>query len=282
MELPFDPFYLALAGIFVIILVLFRQLGQRARQNAEKQSQREAALRAAQDAERKSQVQTNIPKSKVILPQTRLPIGDSLGTPFTGALRGSAAKWEAEIHKIGRQIIGQIDSKMAALQAITLDANRTANRLEILAEHLEQIAQKQIEQQQSQALQKSQALQSSADESVSVEESSGVIPAASVSDAVPLADMLKEITEDLEDVRNTIKQSTTFTEQPELATILRLPAELKAEPSVADPALNLRGEVEMLANYGLQPQEIAQRLEISIGEIDLILQVQQNRPHWAT
>ena len=269
MELPFDPFYLALAGIIVIILVLMRQLGQRTRQNAERRRQREAALQVALETERKSHVPTSLLKAKVSPPKTRPPVGDPFGTPFTGVIQGSAAKWEAEIHKIGRQIIGQIDTKMAALQAITLDANRTANRLEILAEHLEQIAQKQIDRQQSPI----------AAESVSTGEPASVIPATvSMTEAVPLSDMLKEITDDLEDFRKTIKQSTTFTEPTESATILRL-AELQADSPKIDSPLNLRSEVEMLSNYGLQPQEIARRLDISLGEVDLVLQVQQNRTY---
>ena len=256
-----DPLQLVfLLGLVIVIVTLLRQLGQRVRHNTEKQRRREAALKAAREAERKSLLQTNLPKSKVSLPQTRAPLGDPLGTPFAGNIRGQAARWEAEIHQLGRQIIGQIDSKMAALQAITLDANRTANRLEILVEHLEQIARKQIGRQQ-------EAAQNMVAESV--ETPSTVISAEeSAPAATPLADVLQELTDGIEDFRNTVRQSTTFKEQPEPATILRM-EEIQAK--------NIRREVEMLTNYGLEPPEIAQRLNISSGEVDLILQVQQNR-----
>ena len=251
--------YGLLVGILIIIMVLLRQLGARRRQDIRQQRQREVTIRSAQEAERQSKSQVLLPKSKVIPPKTRAPLGDPFGTPFVGSIQGHAAKWEAEIHQLSRQIIGQIDSKMAALQAITLDANRTANRLEILAEHLEQIARNQIEQQA--------ATESS-------EAPSTVIPAtATPSEAVPLADVLREIDGGLKGIRKAIRQSTAFSEQIAPATVLRL-AELQAAPATNSSA-NIRGEVEMLANYGLKPQEIAQRLDISLGEVDVILQLQQ-------
>jgi DNA-directed RNA polymerase specialized sigma24 family protein len=194
-----------------------------------------------------------------------MPLGDPLGTPFTGNIQGIAAKWEVEIHKLGRQIIGQIDSKMSALQTITLDANRTANRLEILVEHLEQIARQQMEWQQN------QREQSAETEELPIEGSPTVIPATvSIPEkANPLGNVLKELADDLDDIHQTIKRSTVLMEQPEPATILRMASETAYS--------NLRSEVEMLVNYGLEPQDIAQRLNISLGEVDLMLQVQQNR-----
>lgn len=269
------PHHYFLLGLLIVILTLLRLTSQRFRKNAEKKRQYAEAVQAAKEAERKRQLESVVPKSKVSMPKSRLPLADPFGTPFTGNIQGIAAKWEAEVHQIGRQIIGQIDSKMAALQAITLDANRTANRLEILVEHLEQIARQQIEWQRDQMVQNT-LIEST--ESVPVEAVPiNVIPAAeSVPDAAPLTNMLKELTEDLEGIHKAIKQSTTFDEQPKSATILRL-AELQAKTPVIDSPSNLRGEVEMLSNYGLNPQEIAQRLNISLGEVDLMLQVQQNR-----
>ena len=257
--------YGLLVGIFIIIMVLMRRIWQRQRQDIRQQRQREATARAAQEAERQSKSQVLLPKSKVIPSKTRAPLGDPFGMPFVGSIQGHAAKWEAEIHQLGRQIIGQIDSKMAALQAITLDANRTANRLEILLEHLEQIARNQIEQQR--------AAHNTVTESS--ESLSTVIPAMeSIPESTPLTDVLREIDGDgdLKGVRKAIRQSTVFNEQVAPATILRL-AELQAS---TDSSVNIHGEVEMLANYGLEPQEIAQRLNISLGEVDIILQVQQN------
>jgi hypothetical protein len=267
--------YWLIAGIILIIIVLMRQLSVRTRQNDRKQIQREVDLRAAQEAERKNnslKQPSAQRKPNIISPASRLLSGDPLGTPFTGAMQGQAAKWEAELHALGRQLIGQIDSKMAALQVITLEANRTANRLEVLVEHLEQISQQQIEWQQNQA---AQHLESEPEEPVTV------IPATeSIPDAVSFADVqkeLKELADSVSDFGNTVRQgSTFFAEQPEPVTILRL-AERKNDIPAADSSSTIRGEVEMLANYGMEPQDIAQRLNISIGEVDVVLQVQRNR-----
>jgi hypothetical protein len=240
-----------------VIVVLLRQINQRHRQNTKKQRQFEVDRQAALDAERKQQALSVRPKAKVPVSKTRIPLGDPFGTPFTGAIQGSAAKWEAEIHQMGRQMIGQIDSKMAALQALTLDANRTANRLEILVEHLEQIARQQIEWQASQRTQQDQA----------PEHVPNVIPVTeSTPESAPLAEVLKELSNDLEGFHKAVEQSITFGKQP--ATVLRL-SEF--------PTNNLRNEVEMLSNYGLDVQEIARKLNISPGEVDVMLQVQEHR-----
>ena len=259
-DYPLEPVHLVMICVIIIfIVVLLRQISQRHRQNVHKRRQFEADRQSALETERKQQALVVRPKAKVPVSKTRIPLGDPFGTPFAGAIQGSAAKWEAEIHQIGRQIVGQIDSKMAALQAITLDANRTANRLEILVEHLEQIARHQIEWQQSQMAQNAQA-------SALVP---NVIPVTeSPPESAPLAEVLKELADDLEGVHKAIEQSVTFGKQPEQATVLRL-SEFQTK--------NLRGEVEMLSNYGLDVREIAQRMNISPGEVDIMLQIQEHR-----
>ncbi|MDR2762264.1 MAG: hypothetical protein LBB88_06635 [Planctomycetaceae bacterium] len=84
------------------------------------------------------------PKKKPGTPEiTRVPINEPFREKFTGAsVQGQIAKWEAEMFTLGRQIIGQIDSKMIAIETLTLEANRTANRLELLIEHFQQIIDK--------------------------------------------------------------------------------------------------------------------------------------------
>jgi len=263
-QIPFeiDLHHIALLGLVLVVLMMLRLWVQRTRRNAKREQERRIAIQAAHETARKQQLSAVVPKSKVSAAQTRIPLADPFSTPFTGNIQGVAAKWEAEVHQIGRQIIGQIDCKMAALQAITLDANRTANRLEILLEHLEQVARKQIERQQQIA------------QNANADTSPTVLSAVeSAHEAAPLADVLKELTEDLEDVRRTIKQRTTFGEQSKSILVLR-PTEPQKEET---PTTNLRDEVEMLSNYGLDPPEIAQRLNISLGEVDLMLQVQRNR-----
>jgi len=245
-----------LLGIIIVIITSLNQLRERHRRNAQRQMQRDSLLEAAQEAERKAQMLTNLPKAKV---QTSVSMPDPFGIPFTGVIQGHAAKWEAEIHKLGRHIIGQIDSKMAALQAMTLDANRTANRLEILVEHLEQFAQTQMQG------------QSTAETSETV-----ILATESPTDAAPLVEVLEELTDELESIRKKIKQSTTFTEEPQQATILRL-TELQKEGMGNERSADLRNEAAMLANYGLDSSEIARRLNIPQGEVEIMLQMQERR-----
>jgi heme exporter protein D len=252
-----DYFYvLLLLGIVLVIIASLNQARARLRRSAQKQKKRDSAVKAAQEAERKTQMLTALPKAKV---QASVPMPDPLGIPFTGMIQGNAAKWEAEIHKLGRQIIGQIDSKMAALQAMTLDANRTANRLEILVEHLEQFARTQMQGQgQGQPI---------------AETSETVIPAAeSPTEVAPLTEVLEELTDELEDIRTKIKQSTAFREEPQQATILRLAELQKGGLQGNDRSAVLRSEAAMLANYGLDSTEIARRLNISQGEVEIMLQ----------
>ena len=252
-NLEIEYFYVfLLIGIFLVIIASMNQLRERHRRNARKQQQRDADLKAVQESERKIQMLTSLPKAKV---RTSVSSPDPLGIPFTGTIQGNAAKWEAEIHNLGRQIIGQIDSKMAALQAMTLDANRTANRLELLVEHLEQFARTQMQGQPPS------------------ETPATVIPATeSSSVAAPLTETLEELTDELESIRKKIKQSTAFREESQQATILRLEELQKEEPGNGRFA-DLRSEAAMLANYGLDSKEIARRLNISQGEVEIMLQI---------
>ena len=258
----FDYSYVfLLLGLIIVIVVMMNQVRQRQRQKIQKPRQRDPALQAAQEAERKTQMLTRLPKAKV---QTSVPLPDPLGIPFVGTIQGNAAKWETEIHKLGRQIIGQIDSKMAALQAMTLDANRIANRLEMLVEHLEQFAQTQMQGQQNPRTPQAEG-------KPTADKPETVIPATALApQAAPLTEMLEEFADERENIRRAIRQSTAFTEQPQQATVLRL-AELQKEGLGNDVSASLRSEVEMLANYGLTPKEIAQQLNISQGEVDVML-----------
>jgi DNA-directed RNA polymerase specialized sigma24 family protein len=142
----------------------------------------------------------------------------------------------------------------------------------MLVEHLEHIARQQIEWQQSQLAKIAESMESDLPEKPST-----VIPATESASAVaPLTDVLKELAEDVEGVRKKIKRSTSFATQVAPATVLRL-SELQAETSSADSSSNLQGEVEIMSNYGLEPQEIAQRLGISLEEVDSMLQAQPNQ-----
>ena len=200
---------------------------------------------------------------------------------FESIIREVTAKWEAEVWQKGRQIIGQLDQKMTALQAAALEGNRMANRLEIFVEHLEQTTRKQMEWQQEQR--QKQIARNAKVEAIAlatVEVPLTVAPIAkSTLKTVALTDVLETIAgiaEEVEDVGKQISQSTSFYKQVELAEALRH-AEPQARTTLARQLPEeLHADVEMLANFGLEPQEISGRLGIPARELDLLLQVHEN------
>ena len=137
------PSILLIAGIAILSATLIRSIILHRRRTAKRITDRRAAIQAAREAERKRLAMlAEPPKVKLAtgthaIPE-RVPLGDPHDVTFTGGVPPrSIAKWETEIHQIGRQMIGQIDSKSVVLQTLTREANRAANRLEILIDHLE-------------------------------------------------------------------------------------------------------------------------------------------------
>ena len=132
-----------LAGIVILSGTLILRTWFRYRQEAKRAIERRAAARAAREAERKRQAMlAEPPKIKLASGSHTAPDRVPLGSPHdpafaAGVTPRSIAKWETEIHQIGRQMIGQLDSKSIVLQTLTREANRAANRLEILIDHLE-------------------------------------------------------------------------------------------------------------------------------------------------
>ena len=132
-----------IAGVAILSTTLILSTRLRYQREAKRAAERRAAAQAAKETERKRQAALAEP-SKVRLASGNHTAPDriALGTPHdptfsAGVTPRSIAKWETEIHQIGRQMIGQLDSKSVVLQTLTREANRTANRLEILIDHLE-------------------------------------------------------------------------------------------------------------------------------------------------
>ena len=206
-------------------------------------------------------------------------------------IREVTAQWEAEVRQKGNRIIGQLDQKLTALQAVTLEGNRMANRLEIFAEHLEQTTQKQMEWQRQQQQRHKQIVRNAQAEAVALvatEVSPTITPIAipvtipvakPTLKAVALTDVLEtiaNIAEEVEDVGRQISQSTSFYRKIELEEALR-PAEPQTRETLARQLPEeIHADVSMLANFGLEPQEIAGRLGIPARELDLLLQVHEN------
>ncbi|GHT17891.1 hypothetical protein FACS1894189_4680 [Planctomycetales bacterium] len=302
-----NPSYLFLAGLIVVIMTLMLQLRKRSRQNAEQLAKRQAAIKAAREAEIKRQIQMGeVVKTKVGSAQSdRMPMTDPLGTKFVGAtMPRNIAKWETEIHQLGREIIGRLDSKMVAIQVLTQEATRAANRLELLIDHFEQLAKMQANRQQEQAAQEPEP---------EIEEE-----IAEEITATSLAEVLTDLESDLDRVHREIEQSTTLLTdtvgevsvfQPvvepirgaslqqsplpiagqqgqQLPPSISLASVYEDNPTPAQPEnrkpvpgshLNLRKQVELLSDYGYEPQQIAHSLDISLGEVDLMLKLRPQR-----
>ncbi|GHT09811.1 hypothetical protein FACS1894170_01020 [Planctomycetales bacterium] len=295
--MPFDipSEYLALVGIAIVIMTLMLQLRSRSKKTAKQKQQEKAAVKAAWEAEKKRAVQTGKALKSTAenapLPD-RMPLGEPLGTPFTGAMLSKhIAKAEIEIHQLGREIIGRIDSKMVALQTLTLEANRTANRLEILVEHFEQLY----------------ANNQHSNNGKSENEKHNVIPiaeaAAKLDDAEPLADVLEELQEDIANISKVIRDKTVLkTASPQTDGVLKIlepvltptpvPRSLSLDslyhapanteqPSVevpkTSPQLDVRKEVEVMSNYGYTPEQIASSLGITVEEVELVQKLRNDK-----
>ncbi|GHT46005.1 hypothetical protein FACS189454_06440 [Planctomycetales bacterium] len=329
--------YLFLAGIVIIIMTLVVNLRSWKKKNAQKQNQKKEAIQAAHEAtQRKIAASGAVPKSKVGNRQsgTRMPLEDHATTLFTGnAMPRQFARWETEIHQIGREIIGRIDSKMVALQTLTLEANRSANRLEILVEHLEALAKQITDKISKPAVEEEQSEQT-------------VIPfhqnAELLDEAEPLVNVLRELKAGLDSVHETIQQQTTLQSELTPLTILQpvppanannsndakdsaaklqgqvLPPSISLTPlnpfavdslyseqqnttpdkqdkketgtvpfaptdippkRTGGSHLNLRREVEMLADYGYDAKRIAENFDISVNEVELMLELRADANH---
>ena len=265
---------LALFVLVIVVVALLKQMSHRQRQSDKKRRQLETNQQAAaQNAER--QQKTQVPSS-----QNRMLPENPSDTSFAGNIQGTAARWEAELQQIGCKTIGQIDSKIVALQAVTLHANRTANCLEILVEHLEQISRQQIERQQRQMPQDVQAGPS---------EHAPAVIAESALESVPLDEVLQELADDLECLHRAIKRSTTF--DLELEDIPEQSSNRSTTsggpPAPADtsqqskrqrgtPEISFHEicrEAEMLLEFGLEMPEIAKHLGVPLDTLEFLLQI---------
>ena len=281
--LPIDPHHLALLGFVLVPLAMSRLMDRPIRKTVARESEYQWLPESA------------VLESAILAPEKWAPLVNPYDNLYDSSIEDHmqeiADTWKAEVLQTGQQIIAQIDRKMTALQAVTSEGNRTANRLEVLVEHLEQIAQKQMEQQQ-QFVTRSQTVHSAAVESTKDEmgEStkdepaepdwtvpnrtmkilSNVLPAM---ETVSLTDVLKEIAEiaeDVEEVGTKIRQSATLGPQPEPETILWL-SELRKVSAGTLPEMS-NGEEETPLMYELESQEIDRRLDSPQSDKELLLQ----------
>ena len=308
---------LFLAAIVILTLSLIRHYHQRRKQEAKRAADRRAAALVAREAERKRlEMLGETPKVKLASGSRAMPDRVPLQEPFDMTFAGGAhprniAKWEAEIHQIGRQMIGQLDSKSVVLQTLTREANRAANRLEILIDHLESL------------LKSTDALQ----KPVFAMGQPNIIPREEAATAVEaFTDVLNELESELDQLCEPVEQSMsvlkaetmvaetadvpatsvptpTDVRQPGLAlsslfddnlvpmrneTTIKLAAVPSHQTSLIEQSirpqttmdrfmsdatakLDTRSQVEMLDNYGYTPKQIAEDLNLTVEEVQLII-----------
>ncbi|MDR0335899.1 MAG: hypothetical protein LBI18_02305, partial [Planctomycetaceae bacterium] len=111
----FDPnntMLYMVAGIVIMTASLILHQFKRRRREQELQAKQRMILETAQEAERKRQLQTGQavktkPERSYSSTSDRIPLPDLSEKQFNGAYSPrNIAKWEAEIHQIGRQMIG--------------------------------------------------------------------------------------------------------------------------------------------------------------------------------
>ncbi|MDR2643544.1 MAG: hypothetical protein LBC74_12205 [Planctomycetaceae bacterium] len=124
---------------------MFYQIRKRYKLEAERKKKQYETIIKSQQKKKEELIQNgeDTKKKPGTSDITPLSSADPFKNKFTGSTaQGQLSKIEVELFTIGRQLIGQLDSKMVAIETLTLEANRAANRLELLIEHFEQITNK--------------------------------------------------------------------------------------------------------------------------------------------
>lgn len=156
--------------------------------------------------------------------------------------------WEVRMHETARELIGRIDAKLAALQALTHEADRAAARLE-------------------QAL--AAASCNAAPETSGIAAASDASAAQSPDDSRPIAMPANKSQELAAESR---ELSSLRADQ---ADALRIAGDRSGlDLSSMPPSESRRHEeIYLLADYGFDSTEIAHRTGVPIGEVELILRL---------
>ncbi|MDR0869293.1 MAG: hypothetical protein LBN39_00725 [Planctomycetaceae bacterium] len=270
-----------IAGIAILTFSLFRYQIKRKQREVKQMAERKKQARLTAEAEQKRQQQLGEQvRQKTYAGRATLP--EPVRDVFTGgATPKQILKWELEIDEIGRRMLGQLDTKMSAIQAMLLEANRTANRIEILLETLEKY--------KNPANSFSHSGYAAGGKNEKFELSELEVPQESV--AKVAAEESKPVTV-LREIKN-----EPATELPGLSA-------LSAEAGITDsrplnestrvgshfdslfsetnrsyrpihPPLELKKQIETLADYGYEARQIAQNLNITVGEVDFVLSLRE-------
>jgi hypothetical protein len=161
------------------------------------------------------------------------------------------ASWEVEMHEFVREIKGELDSKMLALQAVTAEADRAAARLEAAIGNSPNAA-----------------FSREGDAPAAPNKSTPVFNASTARQEPRPAELAKSILQFREDAgkgKPGIDLGNLPSSQAESLSPAGVP---HAEHSSAQ---SKKEEIYMFADYGMQPSEIAARVGHHIGEVELIL-----------
>lgn len=146
-------------------------------------------------------------------------------------------QWEVEMHDVARDLSGQLTSKMSALEHLIREADRAAARLEATLEAMRRVA----------------------------VTSPGPVAAEEAEQSAPRREPPRPI-----------NQADAL--QPGGSAEAAAALSPRAAASSARPAADRRyEEIYLLADYGFEPGEIANRVRMPIGEIQLILSLRRKR-----
>ncbi len=157
--------------------------------------------------------------------------------------------WEVRMHETARELIGRIDAKLAALQALTHEADRAAARLE-------------------QALAAAARNAPQPDSGVGIPNDAAARPRAEMPPSSAVSDELRELAP---------AGREPGTLQADQADGLRTAGDRSGlDLSSMPPSESRRHEeIYLLADYGFGPAEIAHRTGMPIGEVELILRLRK-------
>ena len=133
---------LFIASLVIMTLSLLWHVRKRFALDAHRKLEQQELIEEAHEREMQRRKQSGLPvKPKSgTAPKRSFMLLNKSGTPFTGMYTPqNIAQWEIEIDQIRRTASAQMDTKMLALQTLTLEADRSASRLEVLIEHLEKL-----------------------------------------------------------------------------------------------------------------------------------------------
>lgn len=171
--------------------------------------------------------------------------------------------WEVRMHETARELIGRIDAKLAALRALTEEADRAARRLErALAA----------------ARDKDRAVETAESDSGASAQNSRASPmgeAGAANSAKKPLDMPTAADQTRVEPNSSASTPTRQRRESDQADALRAAGDANGiDLSALPPSESRRfDEIYLLSDYGFDAAEIAHRTGVPIGEVELILRL---------